>query len=162
MINLNYVDLQLCLDRFSYPLIILRFWLVRLCLLSRLYIRNNQINKGIFLIFIVILVLSLFLTFTFNSLILFYIGFEFCLIPVFFLILGFGSQPERIEAGVYIFFYTLLGSLPLLIIILYIISTRGGSFFFLPNGQLYSERQFFFFFLVFGFLIKFPIYAGHL
>uniref|UniRef100_A0A336MVL7 NADH-ubiquinone oxidoreductase chain 5 n=1 Tax=Culicoides sonorensis TaxID=179676 RepID=A0A336MVL7_CULSO len=37
------------------------------------------------------------------------------LIPTFFLILGWGYQPERLQAGFYLLFYTLFASLPLFI-----------------------------------------------
>ena len=41
-------------------------------------------------------------------------------IPALFLILGWGYQPERVQAGIYLLFYTLLASLPLLVGILFI------------------------------------------
>jgi len=37
------------------------------------------------------------------------------LIPTLFLILGWGYQPERAQAGIYLLFYTLLASRPPLI-----------------------------------------------
>jgi NADH-ubiquinone oxidoreductase chain 4 len=40
--------------------------------------------------------------------------FESRLIPTLFFILGWGYQPERVQAGIYLLFYTLLASLPLL------------------------------------------------
>ena len=36
--------------------------------------------------------------------------------PTLFLILGWGYQPERVQAGIYLLFYTLLASLPLLVV----------------------------------------------
>jgi len=36
------------------------------------------------------------------------------------LILGWGYQPERVQAGIYLLFYTLLASLPLLVGILFV------------------------------------------
>jgi NADH-ubiquinone oxidoreductase chain 4 len=54
------------------------------------------------------------------GLLLFYVLFESRLIPTLFLILGWGYQPEPIQAGVSLLFYTLLASLPLLVGILYI------------------------------------------
>ncbi|CAB0028941.1 unnamed protein product [Trichogramma brassicae] len=36
------------------------------------------------------------------------------LIPTLMLIIGWGYQPERIQAGIYLLFYTLFVSLPLL------------------------------------------------
>jgi NADH-ubiquinone oxidoreductase chain 4 len=46
---------------------------------------------------------------------LFIYFFESSLIPTVFLILGWGYHPERLQAGIYILFYTLLASLPRLV-----------------------------------------------
>jgi len=47
------------------------------------------------------------------------------LIPTLFLILGWGYQPERFQAGIYLLFYTLLASLPLLVGILFVYNSLG-------------------------------------
>lgn len=68
-----------------------------------------------------------FLVLTFRSInyLLFYIAFEGSLIPTLILILGWGYQPERIQVGVYMLFYTLFASLPLLASLLYIFKVNG-------------------------------------
>lgn len=53
-----------------------------------------------------------------ESLFIFYIRFEMSVIPIFLVVLGWGYQPDRIEAGIYILRYTVFFSLPLLIKIL--------------------------------------------
>jgi NADH-ubiquinone oxidoreductase chain 4 len=57
--------------------------------------------------------------------------FESRLIPTLFLILGWGYQPERVQAGIYLLFYTLLASLPLLVGILFIYNSLGSLCLFL-------------------------------
>jgi NADH:ubiquinone oxidoreductase subunit 4 (subunit M) len=47
------------------------------------------------------------------------------LIPTLFLILGWGYQPERVQACIYLLFYTLLASLPLLVGILFVCEQTG-------------------------------------
>jgi NADH-ubiquinone oxidoreductase chain 4 len=42
------------------------------------------------------------------------------LILTVFIILGWGYQPERLQAGIYLLFYILLASLPMLVGIFYI------------------------------------------
>lgn len=64
------------------------------------------------------LLLCLFLAFSAHDLVWFYIFFEASLLPTFALILGWGYQPERIQAGVYMLLYTVLASLPLLVALL--------------------------------------------
>ena len=67
----------------------------------------------------------LYCTFRRISLLSFYIFFESRLIPTLFLILGWGYQPERFQAGIYLLFYTSLVSLPLLVGILFIYNSLG-------------------------------------
>lgn len=42
----------------------------------------------------------------------FYIGFEFSLLCILYFLVGFGSQPERLLAGVYMGVYTMVFSTP--------------------------------------------------
>jgi NADH-ubiquinone oxidoreductase chain 4 len=103
--------------------------------------------------------LSLILAFNSSSILSFYFFFELTLIPVLILILGWGYQPERLAASFYIFFYTLFGSLPLLIILMAFIKEGGRSFFSHPTQ---FKRGLELLFLSSAFLIKTPIYFSHI
>lgn len=92
---------------------------------------------------------------------LLYVIFEASLLPTLYLILKWGYQPERLQAGVYFVMYTVCGSLPLLFIILYM-GKRTASFFMhalYPFVKL--ERRFnsyiLYFALMFAFLVKVPM-----
>jgi len=76
--------------------------------------------SGFFVFVVVALTVILYCTFRRISLLSFYIFFESRLIPTLFLILGWGYQPEQVQAGIYLLFYTLLASLPLLVGILFV------------------------------------------
>ena len=76
--------------------------------------------SGFFLFIVIVLIVMLYCTFRRIGLLSFYIFFESRLIPTLFLILGWGYQPERVQAGIYLLFYTLLASLPLPVGILFI------------------------------------------
>jgi len=111
---------------------------------------------------------SLIITFRVTGLLLFYISFEVALIPTFLLIIGWGYQPERVQAGVYLLFYTLFASLPLLLCILFTNELLGGQTFFALR-LIFSENIFrgimgFLFILGFrlAFLVKLPLYILHL
>lgn len=60
----------------------------------------------------------LIMAFSATEVILFYIMFEATLIPTLVLITRWGNQTERLNAGTYFLFYTLAGSLPLLVALL--------------------------------------------
>jgi NADH-ubiquinone oxidoreductase chain 4 len=120
-----------------------------------------NLNFNYFLFNILCLLLFLLLTFRTINLFLFYVFFERSLIPTIFLIFGWGYQPERLQAGLYLLFYTLFASLPLLIVLFYIIENFFTlNFIFLKEFNL--ERIILYFFLVFAFLVKIPIFIVHL
>jgi len=111
-INISYF---LGCDIISYGLILLRLWICSLILIaSESVFKSNNYDK-LFLINVLILLFFLILTFRRIRVFIFYLFFERRLIPTLFLILGWGYQPERLQAGVYLLFYTLLVSLPLLV-----------------------------------------------
>lgn len=64
------------------------------------------------------LCIVLVLAFSSSNLFMFYVFFEASLIPTLILIIGWGYQPERLQAGTYIMLYTVGASLPLLLIII--------------------------------------------
>lgn len=147
------------LDLLCFSLVLLRLWLVILCILARVRF-IGEVNSSLFSVLFVALIIFLFLRFSLNSFILFFIRFECCLIPVLVLILGWGYQPERSDAGYYLIIYTLFASLPLLILIFYLkIDFRRILIIIFYGGKLEGV---FYYFLIIAFLVKFPMYRVHL
>nr|QXO90721.1 NADH dehydrogenase subunit 4 [Sarcophaga caerulescens] len=148
-------------DMISYGLILLSLWIVSLMLMASesIYKYNNYVN--LFLINIILLLVLLVLTFSSMSLFMFYLFFESSLIPTLFLILGWGYQPERLQAGVYLLFYTLLVSLPMLVGIFYTYKVTGTMNFYLLNNYMF-ELEILYFSLVMAFLVKMPMFLVHL
>lgn len=60
-----------------------------------------------------------------TEIIIFYVMFEATLIPTLILITRWGNQTERLNAGTYFLFYTLAGSLPLLVALLLLQNSTG-------------------------------------
>jgi NADH-ubiquinone oxidoreductase chain 4 len=130
-------------------------------LLSREIIYKSKNYVIFFLLLIMFLLLMLFLTFCTLNMFLFYLFFERRLIPTLFLILGWGYQPERLQAGIYLLFYTLFASLPLLISIFFILNNFFSiSFFILINFSCFYSL--FYLSIIFAFLVKMPIFLVHL
>lgn len=67
----------------------------------------------------------LIIAFAATEVIIFYVIFEATLIPTLIIITRWGNQTERLNAGVYFLFYTLAGSLPLLVALLLLQSSSG-------------------------------------
>ena len=115
------------------------------------YLRKISLN---------ILFLIVFLFFVRNSFFQFYILFEMSLVPTLFIIFHSGKQLERIKSGIFLFFYTLVSSFP---IILILILLRLKNFMWNFNEENFEIKfNFFFSILLFlRFFIKLPIFFFH-
>lgn len=150
------------IDIISYGLILLSLWICSLILIAREKIFSINNYRNLFLLVIIFLLLILIFTFRSIRIFMFYLFFERRLIPTLFLILGWGYQPERLQAGIYLLFYTLLASLPLLIGIFYIENINKTLIIYLLNYKYLCNLNFLYLCIVFAFLVKIPIFLVHL
>jgi NADH-ubiquinone oxidoreductase chain 4 len=89
--------------------------------------------------------------------------FEATLIPTLMLILGWGYQPERIQAGIYMLFYTLTASLPLLIFIFWFKLSTGSLNFITINCTSHNSLSYLACLSsLIAFIVKIPIFLVHL
>ena len=149
------------LDFPSFFLIILTAWLRVLIIIIRVKI----FKSSAFFNLLIILFLRLALRFSVASLFLFYLFFEWSLLPIFLIILGWGYQPERLRASLLLFFYTLFASLPLLLVLLYwrqiafITGFKDAVLILTQRGVRFVILRFI---TILAFVVKFPIYFVHL
>nr|QOD97991.1 NADH dehydrogenase subunit 4 [Columbina picui] len=110
------------IDQTSSPLLTLSCWLLPLTIMaSQNHLQHEPLTrKRTFTLALIAIQPFIILAFSSTELMLFYISFEATLIPTLILITRWGNQPERLSAGIYLLFYTLISSLPLLITILYL------------------------------------------
>nr|AFQ62193.1 NADH dehydrogenase subunit 4 [Hydroporus palustris] len=148
-------------DLLSFGLILLSFWICSLMIMasSMVYFKNNYFK--LFLFLLLILMLMLYCTFSSMNLFLFYLFFESSLIPTLFLIMGWGYQPERLQAGIYLLFYTLFASLPMMIGIFYYYNVYMTLNYFFFNN-LFNFNLFMYMSMIFAFLVKMPMFMVHL
>nr|YP_009538021.1 NADH dehydrogenase subunit 4 [Athyma disjuncta]AYN60764.1 NADH dehydrogenase subunit 4 [Athyma disjuncta] len=156
--NLSYM---LGYDMISYGLILLSIWISSLMVMASESLYKNNFYSSLFLCNIIFLMLMLYLTFSVMNLFLFYLFFESSLIPTLMLIIGWGYQPERIQAGMYLLFYTLFASLPLLLGIFYIYGSMNYMMIYFLKFYDYN-LLFLYLSLIIAFLIKMPMYFVHL
>nr|AJK91294.1 NADH dehydrogenase subunit 4 [Silurus lanzhouensis] len=107
-------------DPLSTPLLILTCWLLPLMILaSQNHIKTEPISRQRnYITLLTSLQIFLIMAFGATEIIMFYIMFEATLIPTLIIITRWGNQAERLSAGTYFLFYTLAGSLPLLVALL--------------------------------------------
>nr|QJF46881.1 NADH dehydrogenase subunit 4 [Marasmia exigua] len=164
MLNIeNYSNLSYMYscDILSYGLILLSIWICILMIMASENLYKKKFYLNFFLFNLIFLLIMLYLTFSVMNLFLFYLFFEGSLIPTLLLIIGWGYQPERIQAGMYLLFYTLFVSLPLLLGIFYIFNEMNYMMiYFLKffNFELYLL----YFSMIMAFLVKMPMYFVHL
>nr|YP_009131675.1 NADH dehydrogenase subunit 4 [Micrura ignea]AJY78583.1 NADH dehydrogenase subunit 4 [Micrura ignea] len=158
------VDLFFSLDLMSSCLVVLSCWLGALVLLANWSVNLLKVSSRLFGFLVVSLIFVLLLCFSLSDFFMFYVFFEVSLIPTFFLILGWGYQPERLGASMYMVMYTVSASLPLLVFILYQRAVMGHCSFFLSwDLSLPLFYSFWvFFFSILAFLVKIPVFMVHL
>nr|QCC71341.1 NADH dehydrogenase subunit 4 [Altica fragariae] len=154
------ISMNFGLDLMSFSLVLLSFWICSLMIMASAKMLSDIYQK-FFLLMMVILLVSLILTFLSLNLFIFYFFFEVSLIPTLILIIGWGFQPERLEAGIYLLFYTLLMSLPMLMMVFYIYNNQN-SLNFLNLKLLKLDFGFMFICLNMVFLVKMPMFFFHL
>ena len=118
------VSLRLGVDGISLFFIVLTNLFIYLCILSL----NLQTVKLVeMLIYLFFIQWSVICSFLFLDVLGFFIFFEITLIPIYLLVLIWGSRASRIRASYLISLYTLLGSIFILFNIIYIYSKTGTT-----------------------------------
>lgn len=174
-------DYFVAIDGLSFSLIALSVVVMLIATISSWTITKNI--KGYFIL-LLILNSAIIGSFCALDLLLFYVFFEFMLLPMYFLI-GIWGGPKREYASIKFFLYTLVGSILILVAIVILYLSYGES----GNTQLhtfnsinmsnqsnlipgsilatreqfgtFTFRQWTFIFLVLGFLIKLPAVPFH-
>nr|YP_010327111.1 NADH dehydrogenase subunit 4 [Abrostola triplasia]UNP54380.1 NADH dehydrogenase subunit 4 [Abrostola triplasia] len=156
--NLSYM---LGCDIMSYGLILLSIWISILMIMASENLYKMNFYTNFFLFNVVFLLIMLYLTFSVMNMFLFYLFFEGSLIPTLMLIIGWGYQPERIQAGMYLLFYTLFVSLPLLMGIFFIYSEIQSMMIYMLKF-INLDMYMLYISMILAFLVKMPMYFVHL
>nr|WNH37419.1 NADH dehydrogenase subunit 4 [Scopelogadus bispinosus] len=156
-------------DPLSTPLLVLTCWLLPLMILAS---QNHmtpepQNRQRMYISLLTSLQVFLILAFSATEIIMFYVMFEATLIPTLIIITRWGNQTERLNAGTYFLFYTLAGSLPLLVALLLLQNDTNTlsllTLQFAKPLQLasYADKLWWAGCLL-AFLVKMPLYGVHL
>nr|YP_636967.1 NADH dehydrogenase subunit 4 [Aptocyclus ventricosus]BAC23666.1 NADH dehydrogenase subunit 4 [Aptocyclus ventricosus] len=156
-------------DPLSTPLLVLTCWLLPLTILaSQNHTSHEPLNRQrAYITLLTSLQIFLILAFSATEIIMFYVMFEATLIPTLILITRWGNQAERLNAGVYFLFYTLAGSLPLLIALL-LLQNSAGTLSLLtlqysnPTELTSYAHKLWWAGCLLAFLVKMPLYGMHL
>lgn len=152
---------ELYIDNVSISFIVLTTFLIPITLgLGLINIKYRLKEYLIYFFLIEILLINFFLV---TNLLLFYIYFEAILIPMFLVILIWGSRKRKIHASFLFFFFTLVGSLFMILGIIWLYLYIGElNIQILQYVILSKEHQLILWFAFFiAFAVKVPIYPVH-
>nr|YP_009463895.1 NADH dehydrogenase subunit 4 [Oreochromis andersonii]AUW55186.1 NADH dehydrogenase subunit 4 [Oreochromis andersonii] len=165
----SFLNPYMATDPLSTPLLALTCWLLPLMILAS---QNHTASEPIsrqrtYITLLTSLQIFLIMAFSATEVIMFYIMFEATLIPTLVIITRWGNQTERLNAGTYFLFYTLAGSLPLLVALLLLQNSTGTlsllTLQYTPSMQLSSfADKLWWAGCLLAFLVKMPLYGAHL
>jgi proton-translocating NADH-quinone oxidoreductase chain M len=119
------LNVKLGVDGISIFFILLTTLLIPLCLISSWQSISKNVKE--FVIAFLVMESALCIVFTVLDIMVFYIFFETILIPMFLVIGVWGSRTRKIRAAYQLFFYTLIGSLLMLLAIILILFETGTT-----------------------------------
>merc|ERR1711972_766574 len=158
----NMVYLNFFFDKVNVFLLILLMFIVALSYICSHKINTNNYHQ--WRAILILIVIALWVFFISSSILIFYVYFEFSILPIFTIILGWGYQTERLRARLSLIFYTISASVPFLIFFILFLNKRNIYFFL----QFYYFIRFpeviygIFLIRVMAFLVKMPLFLVHL
>jgi NADH-quinone oxidoreductase subunit M len=155
------ISYSMGIDGLSILLVLLTAFLTPIAILSTWTAVEERVKD--FMLFFLLLELGMMGVFLAQDLFLFYIFWEFTLVPMYFLI-GIWGGPRRIYAAIKFFLYTMAGSLLMLLAILWL-GLYTGTFdvpTILAGGAIPAEAQLWLFIaFALAFAIKVPMWPLH-
>ena len=139
---------------FIYVFILITILSIIFCLI---YNKDELIS---FMFYVILILLSGYILFITNSLILFFFAYEMLLVPSFFILYKFAKTRRCVEAAYLMFFWTQFGALFLIFGLLYLFSVSNNSLFSVISYFYLTpfEINFLFLCLLIGFGVKLPIW----
>ena len=152
---------KLGVDGISIFFVILTNLFIYLCILS---LNPNTLKLSEALMHLFFLQWSLIASFFFLDILGFFLFFEITLIPIYFLVLIWGSRERRVRASYLISIYTLFGSIFIFFNLLYLYSKTGTTDYeLLLTVQFTSLDQYFLWITFFiAFAAKIPVFPLHI
>lgn len=150
-------------DRLATPLLLLTIWMTALIIIASTTTLSHPIHTTPLTTTILVLCLILTISFITNNLMLFYIIFEASLLPTVILIITWGYQPERLQAGTYIIIYIITASFPLLAILTLIFHHNLHLNILMPlTAPTLAPTTFWWLSAILALIVKLPLYTFHL
>jgi len=142
---------------YTYPFV---YVFLVVTVLSIVYCLSYNVDDLVsFMFYCQLILLAGYALFFTDSIILFFLFYEFLLVPSFFILYKFAKTRRCVEAAYLMFFWTQFGALFLLFVLLYVFFISQTSQFSRLSYTYYTpfEVNYFFICLLIGFGVKLPI-----
>lgn len=153
--SLSVVQSFTTIDSVSLFIVFLLFFIMYVSYINAYDFGSYKLLSLIFLS----LTIFCYQVFTTSHLFYLYFFYEASLIPIMYIIIKWGSYPERSLSAIIMLVYTLLFGSPVLILIMYLYSSSGSWLY--PLYSLSSPSLIFSMFIFLCFSVKLPIYGLH-
>lgn len=155
------IGLKLGVDGISIFFVLLTNLFIYLCILS---LNTNTFKLQEVLLHLFFLQWGVLGSFLFLDILGFFVFFEMTLIPIYFLVLVWGSRERRIRASYLISIYTLLGSIFMFFNLVYLYSKTGTTDYELLLTLIFNEEDQKFLWITFfiSFAAKIPLFPLHI
>lgn len=155
------IGLKLGVDGISIFFVLLTNLFIYLCILS---LNVNTFKLQEVLLHLLFLQWGVLGSFLFLDILGFFVFFEMTLIPIYFLVLVWGSRERRIRASYLISIYTLLGSIFMFFNLVYLYSKTGTTDYELLLTLIFNEEDQKFLWITFfiSFAAKIPLFPLHI
>lgn len=157
LFNFNNANLNL-IYVYYFPFV---YIFILITVLSVLFCLSYSINELIiFVLYCTLILISGYVLFFTDSLILFFFSYEMLLVPSFFILYKFAKTRRCIEAAYLMFFWTQFGALFLIFSFIYLFFICESSSFWIISNFNFSifEVNFLFLCWIIGFGVKLPIW----
>lgn len=161
-LSLFNIKFYLGIDSVSLLFIVLTTFIFSLCILSSW--SNIKVHFKEYMITFLVMESLLLLIFSLLDLLLFYVFFESILIPMFLIVGVWGSRARKIRASYMLFFYTLFGSVFMLLAILVLyfdVGTTDYQFLLVSEISPFKQKLLWLAFFV-AFASKIPMVPVHI
>nr|DBA43671.1 TPA_asm: ND4 [Bombus laesus] len=160
MFNLSWIKWififsNLSINYYSSYLVLLMFWIFGMIFLNLKEYKKNCLMLNY------ILMLLMMINFMSMDMLIFYFFYESSLLLIFYMIMEWGYNEDRMMSSFYLMFYTLIFSLPFLYYIYKILNLEGTLIF--MNLELLNLNLdlFNYLYMIMSFLVKIPMYLFH-
>lgn len=157
-----FVVYHIGLDGISLFFVLLSIFLLPICILCSWATIAYRVRE--FHVMLYLITLLLIQVFSVLDLFFFYVFFESILIPMFLVILVWGSRDRKIHAAYQFFLYTLVGSVLMLLGIIYLYVELGSTniYVLLNNSYTATEERLLWLAFFLSFAVKVPMIPVHI